>query len=316
MQSFALKFLYILASLKYPNIRKDYRYFIRDNYFCRVNQVKYLFQDYIKKEEYKVIEFKGEFDQELRYVIPFAYWHHMNGTLNKTISCSNTKELYFFSEHHEEKHQDRDWEYSYDNFEFPNMTHSASFSFSKWRRVPYKKHFQNNVFVYDKPLLIISNKFNIEWDNAPLNFLSIEDLDKIIKRYNHKYQIIYNRPLPTQIVSDNSETLDLNEHSWLRENHPEVLLVDDLYQEHTSIVNNFNHLQLMIYANCDRFISMHGGTAALASCFGGVNVILSKGNPKEVHLNEFSTIFPALSGARILHARSNEALFNHLEKAY
>ncbi|RDV11940.1 hypothetical protein DXT99_23240 [Pontibacter diazotrophicus] len=172
------------------------------------------------------------------------------------------------------------------------------------------------MFVYEKPLLVISNKYNIEWDGAPLNFLGIEDLEKIINRYSHKYQIIYNRPLATQIVADNSEILDLKEHSWLRENHPEVLLVCDLYQEHRAIVNNFNHLQLMIYANCDRFISMHGGTAALASCFGGVNVILSKGSPKEVHLNEFSTIFPALSGARILHANSNEALFRHLEEAF
>ncbi|MFD3001495.1 hypothetical protein ACFS7Z_14085 [Pontibacter toksunensis] len=314
MQSVVLKLLYLVASLKYPKIEKDYRYFIRDNYFCRINQTKYLFRDYIKKDKYKVISYKGEFDQELRYVIPFAYWHYLNGTLKKTISCRNTKELYFFSDNHEERFEERDWEFSYSNYEFPNMTHSNSFSFSKWKRVPYKQHFKNDVFVYEKPLLVISNKFNIEWDSAPLNFLGIEDLEKIISLYRSKYQIVYNRPLPTQIITDNSETLDLNEYSWLRENHPEVLLVNDLYEQHRSIVNNFNHLQLMVYSNCNHFISMHGGTAALASCFGGVNFILSKGNPKEVHLNEFSTIFPALSGARIIHASSTDSLFEQLEK--
>lgn len=316
MKNIFLKFLFVVASIKYSHIERNYRYHIRDNYFCRVNQIKYFFRDYIKKERYKVTAFRGEFDQELRYVIPFAYWHHLNGTLKKTISCENTRELYFFSEDHEERYQERDWETSYGDYEFPNMTHSASFSYQKWRRVPYKQHFRNDVFVYDKPLLVIANKYNVEWDKPPVNFLSIEDLDSIIRTYGHKYQIIYNRPLPTHIVTDNSDTLDLNEHPWLKEKYPEVLLVDDLNEKHKSIVNNFNHLQLMIYANCDKFISMHGGTAALASCFGGVNVILSKGKPMEVHLNEFATIFPALSGAKILHANSKESLFGYLEKNF
>lgn len=316
MQKVALKCLFIVASVKHYHIRKSYRYYIRDNYFCRINQAKYLIPDYLKRKNYKVTDFQGEFDQELRYVIPFAYWHYLNGTLKKTISCKNTKEFYFFSENHEERYQERDWQTTTGYYEFPNMTHSTSFSFRKWIKVPYKQHYRNEVFVFDKPLLVIANKFNVEWDNPPLNFLCIDDLDRIISAYSHKYQIVYNRPLPTHIVSDNSETLDLNEHSWLGEKHPEVLLVDDLYEAHKSTVNNFNHLQLMIYANCDRFISMHGGTAALASCFGGINIILSKGNSKEVELGEFSTIFPALSGANILHAASTDSLFDYLEEHF
>lgn len=316
MKSVFLKFLFIVASVKYSHIERNYRYHIRDNYFCRINQIRYFLKDYIKKESYKITDFRGEFDQELRYVIPFAYWHFLNGTLKKTISCKNTRELYFFSEDHEERYQERDWETSYEQYEFPNMTHSASFSYLKWRRVPYKQHFRNNIFVYDKPLLVIANKFNVEWDKPPLNYLSIDNLDRIISTYGHKYQIIYNRPLSTHIVADNSETLDLNEHPWLREKYPEVLLMDDLYETHKSTVNNFNHLQLMIYANCDRFISMHGGTAAFASCFGGKNVILSKGKPMEVHLNEFATIFPALSGAEILHADSTDSLFEFLRENF
>lgn len=312
IQTAALKFLFVFASIKYPNIRKDYRYYIRDNYFCRINQLKHFYDDYIKKEKYKVIQYNGEFDQELRYVIPFAYWHHLNGTLQKTVSCKHTRELYFFSDKHEEMYQERDWKSSYGRYDIPNTTHSVSFDFSKWKKVPYKQYFKNDVFVYSRPLLVIANKYNIEWDNAPVNFLSVEDLERIFSTYKHKYQIIYNRPLPTQIVSDNSETLDLKEHEWIREHHPEVLLVDELYQAHRHSVNNFNHLQLMIYANCDRFISMHGGTAAFASCFEGINVILSIGKSKEMHLNEFSTIFPALSGANILHARSKENLFEYV----
>src|SRR5690606_502980 len=146
----------------------------------------------------------------------------------------------------------------YSNFSIPNMTHSISFSYKKWKRVPFKEHYRNNIFVYNKPILVIANKYNIEWNEAPLNFFDIETLDKIIKQYGSKYQIIYNRPLSNHISTDNSETLDLNEHSWLREHHPEVLLLDDIYTTHQEKVNNFNHLQLMVYANCEHFISSHG----------------------------------------------------------
>lgn len=314
MQKLALKFLYVVAAFRYPTIRRDLRYFIRDNYFSRLNQLRFVGRDYALKSPYKIIDYHGEFDQELRYVLPFAYWHHLNGTLKQTVSCTNTKPFYFFSENHLERYQKRVWEAGYDYYDVPNMTHSPTFDFSKWARVPLKNHYKNDVFVFDKPLLVIANKYNIEWDKPPINFLDVPALDRIISAYKATHQIIYNRPLATQIVGDNSETMDLKEHNWLRGEHPEVLLMNDLYEQHRDRVASFNHLQLMVYANCERFISMHGGTAALASYFGGINIILSHpGGGLEHHFNEYATIFPALSGATILHAKDRKEVFEHLE---
>src|SRR5215213_4650455 len=105
MRRLILKSLYVIAFVKYPRLRNDLRYFIRDNWYCKLRQVKFLLKDYVFKKEYKVINYEGEFDQELRYVIPFAYWHHLNGTLQKTISSKNTKEFYFFSKNHEERYE-------------------------------------------------------------------------------------------------------------------------------------------------------------------------------------------------------------------
>ncbi|WP_234733476.1 hypothetical protein [Tellurirhabdus bombi] len=319
MQKLVLKLLYLFTRLKYPNMRSDLRYFIRDNYYCRLNQIRYFYNDYLLKKKYKVIQYHGEFDQELRYVLPFAYWHYLNGTLDKTVSCKNTKEFYFFSQNHSEEYTHRDWQAGYNYYEVPNMTHSNSFDYSKWVKVPLKEFYKNSTFLYDKPTLVIANKYNIEWDNPPINYLDIPTLGTIIETYKNKYQIIYNRPLSTQIVGDNSETLDLHEHAWLRENHPEVLLMDDLFTQHRASVNSFNHLQLMVYANCNHFISMHGGTAALASYFEGVNTILSNPNAKggmEYHLNEYQTIFPALSGAKILHAKNRDEVLTYLTENY
>ena len=69
------------------------------------------------KKKYKVISFDGEFAPELEFVIPFAYWHYKNGTLLKTQGAKFTREMYFFSEHHEEIYNVRTNEGNY-NYEF------------------------------------------------------------------------------------------------------------------------------------------------------------------------------------------------------
>lgn len=315
MQNLILKFLGLLTRALFPRTKQKYRYFIRDNKYSRLRQLKYFFKDYYHDKKYKNIIYQGEFQQELTFVLPFAYWHHLNGTLEKTISCRDTKEIYFFSKIHEERFSKRDWEHNVADFEIPNMTHTNSFSYKKWAKVPLKQHYKNNVFVYEKPILIIANKYNVEWKASPINFFDIPLLSKIFDSYKDKYQIIYNRPTSTNIVSDNSEILDLNEFQWIREKYPDVLLLNDLYEKHKTIVNNFNHMQLMVYANCSQFISVHGGTAALASYFGGTNIILSKSGV-EHYFNEFKTIFPALSDARILHAKTEEEVLDLLVKYY
>lgn len=323
MKKLVLKVLSGVALIQYPKMDRAIRYYIRDNYYSRLNQLRFISQDYIFKEKYKVIDYCGEFSDELNYVLPFAYWHHLNGTLKQTISCKGTKDLYFFSDNHEEKYQTRDPMFSYDNYDTPNKTNSIAKDYSKWARVPLKKHYQNDVFVFDKPIFVIANKYNIEWDGPPLNYFSVETLDKIITTYKNKYQIIYNRPLATRIVEDNSDILDLGELEWLRTAHPEVIILDDLFRENASKVNSFNHFQLMVYANSEKFLSIHGGTATLASYFGGVNIILSKGkkNPAEgggleTIFNEFSTIFSEISGAKILHAKREADIFDFLSLYY
>lgn len=278
-------------------------------------QFKYFIKDYYHNKKYKNIIYQGEFQQELTFVLPFAYWHYLNGTLEKTISCKGTKELYFFSPNHEERFTKRDWEQNAADYQIPNMTHTNSLSHKKWAKVPLKQHYKNKVFLYEKPILIIANKFNIEWKTSPVNFFDIPLLDKIFESCKDKYQIIYNRPASAYIVSDNSEILDLNEFQWIRENYPDVLLMNDLYEKHKNIVNNFNHLQLMIYANCSHFISVHGGTAALASYFGGTNIIFSKSGI-EHYFHEFETIFSALSNANVVHAKTEGEVLDMLAKYY
>ena len=147
----------------------------------------------------------------------------------------------------------------------------------------------------------------MEWNGPPISFLSIEMLQFIFDALKDEYTIIYNRPGAQHITMDNSEIYELNEISWIKENYPEVVLMHDLYEENVGKAKNFNHLQLMVYANTENFISTHGGTSVLASYFGGTNIILSKQGP-EHSFGCYQKLYPKLSGTRILHAKTDDEL--------
>lgn len=304
--------LYVKA--RYPKVPAEYIYFYRDTYSCKLVQWKYLLKDYTFKKRYKEIVYNGEFGQELLFVLPFAYWHYKNGTLKSTHSCKFTKELYFFSPDHVEEFDSRTNEGNY-NFEIPRILYSHDYNIDKWLAVPLKQHYQNEIYKFEKPLLIIANRYNMEWDGPPVSFFDIPTLDYIVSSLKNDYTIVYNRPRPENIIEDNSETYDLNEFEWLVDAHPEVILLEDLYKENRGNANNFNHLQLMVYANSNHFVSIHGGTATLASYFGGVNLILSK-QGGEHHFNCFHELFPKLSGATILHAKTNEEVEGYIQQHF
>lgn len=309
-----LKFLSLYIRIRYPKVPKGYRYFYRDTYICQLTQLKYIFKDYFIKKPYKIVSFSGEFTPDLAFALPFAYWHFKNGTLKKTEGAKYTNELYFFSPDHTEIYETRTTEGNY-NFETPRILYSQDYNMSKWIPVPLKETYKNDVYTYDKPILIVANRYNMEWDGPPISFLSIDYLETVFLAYQDKYQIIYNRPRPQNITNDNSDVYDLNEYDWIEANFPKIILMENLFKENKGKAHNFNHLQMMVYANASHFLSTHGGTGALASYFGGINIILSK-KGGEHHFHCFSKLYPKLSGAKIFHAVSEDEVTKFLAAHY
>ncbi|WP_025761794.1 hypothetical protein [Dyadobacter tibetensis] len=298
------KLLSLFVLLRFGRLPSEWRYYYRHTYECQIRQWRYYIKDYWTKPVYKELSFQGEFAPELQFVLPFAYWHHMNGTLKSTASSKYTKELYFFSDTHQETFETRNNEGNY-NLEMPRILYSQDYDMEKWLPVPLKAHYQNDIYRYDKPILIIANRYNMEWDGPPVSYFSIEILQYILDRLSSRYQIVYNRPRPQNITMDNSDVYDMDEYTWLKEEYPEVILMEDLYLENKAGARNFNHLQLMVYANATDFLSIHGGTATLASYFGGKNLILSKKGP-EHHFKCYEKLYPKFSGAEIFHAKSDD----------
>ena len=290
--------LYVL--LRHPRLDGGMRHFIRQRLLSRGYQLRFWWPDHVARRPYRTISWESEFSPELKFVLPYAYWHHLNGTLSKTISSKDTRAFYFFSTDHEERFEKRKW----NDFDFPldipnSEDHNLRYDYSKWAPVPWKEHFSNTHFVHAKPLVVIANRYNTEWGGAPVSFFGSADLEALISLLLPRFQVIYNRPPAASITNDESVVLDLDEKRMIREKFPEAILLEDLLDHPDAKPENFNHLQLMVYANCDRFISIHGGTATLASCFGGTNIILSK-QGHEHFFGEFKSIYPRLSGARII----------------
>jgi len=308
------KALGFLVRLRYGKLPVDVRYYYRDTYYCQVVQWKYIIKDYITKPKYKKTSFSGEFAPELQFALPFAYWHYKNGTLKATEASKYTKELYFFSPDHAEVFDTRTNEGNY-NYEMPRILYSQNYDMNKWTPVPLQDVYKNDVYRFEKPILVVANRYNMEWDGPPISFYSVEVLEYFFSKLKDKYTIIYNRPKPQNITMDNSDIYDLDEFSWIEAEHPEVILMEDLFKENKGGANNFNHLQLMVYANAEKFVSIHGGTATLASYFGGTNLILSKRGP-EHHFNCYQMLYPKFSGAQILHAKTDEAVKTFIDKYY
>lgn len=306
----------LITFIFYPKVASSYRFFIRYFFIGKVFQLNYFYRDFILKKPYKKIEYFGEFSPELKFVIPYAYWHFKNGTLKATASTKNTKELYFFSENHIEVEQNRAWnDFKYDTTIPNSEDHNLRYNYDKWLPVPYKKFFQSGYFEFEKPLLIIGNKYNIEWGEEPINFLDNRTILLIYKFLNEKYQIIYNRPVGDLITHDESEIKLHDDFLFIGKNCPEIIDANKLYHQKRHYFNNFNHFQLSLYASCDKFVSVHGGGATLASYFGGVNIIYSvKGH--ELFFNEFKTFYSKLSGASIFHVQTYEEIFTILKKHY
>lgn len=244
---------------------------------------------------------KCEFGYELQLVIPYAYYLHKNNLLKKSISSYMTKELYYFSKNHEMKYQKR---IDGSKTTAPNKTpHVKELNYDKYIPPPYKSIYKNEYFVFNKPLLIIHNKYNLEWGNPPENFIDKITLNVIFHFLSNKYTIIYLRPKSKNIISDNSKIYDLNESDLLKSYN--IINGNDLYEKTKEKfnINNFNHFQLLIHANCDKFVSVQGGNSVLASYFGGTNIIYAR-KGGELKCGAYNGHYKKYSNCNIIHSNN------------
>lgn len=251
----------------------------------------------------------AEFSIEMVLAVPYAYWLFKQGKLGKTISGQDTQSLYFFSQNHEEKYHSRhistevaklnnlpnSWIHhnsesifgkSYDDLtEHEKVQANGKLDFSKWEFPPYKEFYRNDLFQFDKPPILISNKYVSEWNHQPVNFFNLPTLYEMLALLYDHYTIIYKRPQHGDFIGDENEKTDCKD---IMGSSPElgtitdkdlcrkvgVTVYDDLQSQFPQF--SYNEFQFLLYSNIDNYISVQGGNSHICSAFGKKNINLVK----------------------------------------
>lgn len=269
------------------------------------------------------ISINCEFGVELACVIPEIFYRHCMGENIEMNVCKGMKPFYWFLENVNEVFQYRtidnsaagldqfknNWIHGIDSLNNPGVL-----DYTEWLSPDYRTHYGNDHFVWNRPTVFLTNKFNLEHSEFPYGFFDIQCLyDMFTLLVNKGYTVIYKRAGNTEGFA-----LDQNEvgvlHSGLQGIKADIEgvgVIDDKqlcgYFEHVvnfdDLVGHFdyNTTQLMVMANCSRFISVCGGNSILSSLWGG-KVISYVHKGAELRPNYFGphSYFRMLSGANVI----------------
>tara|TARA_R100000152_G_C6780265_1_gene212817 strand:+ start:3508 stop:4491 length:984 start_codon:yes stop_codon:yes gene_type:complete len=256
----------------------------------------------------KVVSINPEFGVELTLALPYIYWLHQNNQLEKVITSKDMKPFYYFSDDVEERFEYRtidngaagmdeipnNWIYGMKNnaeLYKDEWEHWKSFNdvekgcgildYRKWELPNYTEHYKNDEIVFDKPIVVISNRYNWEHGSPPLTFFDIGCLYNLFNYLTESgYTVIYKRPDNTEFPLDqneintkasnvkltaNVEGIGLINDYQLTNYYEDVHLMDDVRKKYPHY--SYNEFQVRLFANTNSFICMGGGSTLLACLF-------------------------------------------------
>jgi hypothetical protein len=260
-------------------------------------------------------QYLGEFAFEQLAVIPYAYWLHLQGKLEFTVSTPDTACLYYFSPAHTEVPADRRFvpitDYPVAEIDETWFDHSGfptALDTKQWCPPPYRDVYADDGrFRWSKPLVIVCNKTNVELypGTTVSNHIDTDVLLVLMRELATRYTVVYNRPRASDIVSDHAEILEQGDIEAVKRELPGVLTVQELHSEHSDL--SFNELQLRLFATCKRFVSVLGGASYLASYFGGTNIVYAQAG-WEATCGAYENWFHLFSGARVVAVAKTDDL--------
>lgn len=274
------------------------------------------------------IKFEGEFGYELMVILPFAYFHFLNGTLRTTTSCGDPSVnlFYWFSDRH--THNSSCKRDDYKNLLRPygwrRGLHKSPIPVA-WFPPPLASHFREMGKVWREvpagaKLVVVSNKLSNEWNMGPINFFDLKMLRHIFTRFlDEGYYLVYNRPgnaVPEdQWQSVRSEQLQIDDYKLVRKFYlnpnykGRIILMQDLNVLNPTI--SFNEVQVRMFARSRCFMSVQGGNSIMASYFGGTNLIFAR-KGFELDFQAYHHKYQLLAGTKISVARNFSRLRKHI----
>lgn len=229
----------------------------------------------------------NEFGIEILMNVGYYYYLFLNNLFfdNKIITYKGMRPFYFFLNDDQiiEREDIRQWNDNNNNPIIFELRRSYSNIDTRcWIPPNYKLHFKNNYFDFsNKKIIVIHNKYNIEWNIKPYNFIPFDILEKIFILLAEKYQIVYIRPTNSMDNKldyswDNNKNLDLGEIDVIKNNYPNVMIFEDLFNDDKFKNMTYNQLKACLYSSTDDYISVQGGGNNFMAYFAKTMIVYHK----------------------------------------
>lgn len=222
-----------------------------------------------------ILEEQHEFTWDMIRTLPKVYYCHINNIPYKVKCKKNLTNLYSIFSGEVEESNHFNGVNSMNDYDIVR----PDYTLQNWYPPPLKEMFKNYL-KFDKPTIVIQNKYTLEWNKGPFNFFSIDFLDEFFNLFKEKYQIIYIRAkedLKNYFFDDN-QFVEFNDFEFIKNKHPEVITIYDLMEKNLDL--DFNKMQFAIHSTSENHVSVSGGNACLSAYFGGNLIIFD--NPEGV----------------------------------
>ncbi|QKQ24993.1 hypothetical protein [Candidatus Reidiella endopervernicosa] len=133
--------------------------------------------------------------------------------------------------------------------------------------IDYRGHYRSSQSRGERPTLFVQNKFTVEWDVGPINYMPLYALERLMDLTADRYQVIYSCPrIPLSGYSDdhNSACHYPDREIINRYNH-----VTDLEQSTLESGGDYNRTKLNLLADAQVYVAVQGGGANILPYFGG-----------------------------------------------
>jgi hypothetical protein len=223
------------------------------------------------------IEYTGEFGNEITTFIPFAFWLKTQGLLEgrRVVTYKGMRPYYYFLDDDEygERADARFW-FKVPERDWPsNSTYTATKQ--SWHVMPnYRAHYRAQGMQFERPVLFIQNKFTVEWDLGPINFIPLRRLESLLASATKRFDVVYSRPR----VGVRSDDYSVDRNTFCEypdlavvEKFPGVIVLEDLCARTGA---PYNQTKLEILAKSHLFVAVQGGGAHLLACFGNSVMLL------------------------------------------
>ena len=191
-----------------------------------------------------IVDCNPEFGIELVLSVPYAYWLHEQGKLDKVITSKGMKPFYYFCDNVEEKYNHRtidnsmagldslpnNWIYGdkknaelykdeWENWEsFRNVERGCGIlNYKEWKMPDFKSQYKNDKFKFKKPFVVVANRYNWEHGKPPVGYFDIKCLYDMFNYLTESgYIVIYKRPNNTEFPIDQNEMNTVHNQEVLR----------------------------------------------------------------------------------------------------